>query len=329
MVVGIDRELRDKPAGLRTHMLVSLAAASFTLISFDFHARLIAQGNDNADPIRALEAVVAGVAFLGAGTIIQSANKVRGVTTGAGMWMAGAIGLACGGGLFAIAILLTGAIFVLRAITGMPGVGRGLDTGGTFYTPYSTDPNSALGGAAAALMGVFILGFSSIFTGLNFIVTIHRLRPPGMTWFRMPLFLWALYATALIQVLATPVIGITVALLTLERLTHIGIFDPAYGGDPVLYQHFFWFYSHPAVYIMILPGMGIISELIAVHSHRHIFGYKFIAFSSIAIASKTRSRLRSRAAKFMAPITPIQSFDFLSKAIERNRAARRTASPKP
>lgn len=119
MVVGIDRELRDKPAGLRTHMLVSLAAASFTLISFDFHARLIAQGNENADPIRALEAVVAGVAFLGAGTIIQSARKVRGVTTGAGMWMAGAIGVACGGGLFAIAILLTVAIFVVVTILGM------------------------------------------------------------------------------------------------------------------------------------------------------------------------------------------------------------------
>ena len=119
MVVGIDRELRDKPAGLRTHMLVSLAAASFTLISFDCHARLIAQGNENADPIRALEAVVAGVAFLGAGTIIQSARKVRGVTTGAGMWMAGAIGVACGGGLFAIAILLTVAIFVVVTILGM------------------------------------------------------------------------------------------------------------------------------------------------------------------------------------------------------------------
>lgn len=119
MVVGIDRELRDKPAGLRTHMLVSLAAASFTLISFDFHARLIAQGNDNADPIRAVEAVVAGVAFLGAGTIIQSARKVRGVTTGAGMWMAGAIGLACGGGLFAIAIMLTVAIFVVVTLLGM------------------------------------------------------------------------------------------------------------------------------------------------------------------------------------------------------------------
>jgi cytochrome c oxidase subunit 1 len=174
---------------------------------------------------------------------------------------------------------ITGAVFFVAALfTG------GLDTGWTFYAPYSTDPNSAMGGVIPALIGVFILGFSSIFTGLNFIVTIHRLRPPGMTWFRMPLFLWALYATALIQVLATPVLGITLALLAMERAFGIGIFDPALGGDPVLYQHFFWFYSHPAVYIMILPGMGIISELIAVHSHKHIFGYRFIAFSSVAIA---------------------------------------------
>jgi len=158
----------------------------------------------------------------------------------------------------------------------------GFDTGWTFYTPYSTQYGA--GGTIPVLVGVFILGFSSIFTGVNFIVTIHKLRPPGMTWFRMPLFLWALYATALIQILATPVLGITVALLVIERAFNIGIFDPSMGGDPVLFQHFFWFYSHPAVYIMILPGMGIISELIAVHSHRHIFGYRFIAFSSVAIA---------------------------------------------
>jgi len=174
-----------------------------------------------------------------------------------------------------------GAIFFIFAL-----LRGGIDTGWTFYTPYSSNPNvgSQMGGAVWALMGVFILGFSSIFTGLNFIVTIQRLRPPGMTWFRMPLFLWALYATALIQVLATPVLGITVLLLAMERMFGIGIFDPALGGDPVLYQHFFWFYSPPAVSIMILPGMGIISELISVHSHKHIFGYKFIAFSSIAIA---------------------------------------------
>ena len=134
------------------------------------------------------------------------------------------------------------------------------------------------------LTGVFVLGFSSIFTGLNFIVTVHKLRPPGMTWFRMQLFLWALYSTAIIQVLATPVLAITLCLLIVERLLNIGIFNPSMGGDTVLYQHFFWFYSHPAVYIMIVPAMGIISELIAVHAHRQIFGYRFIAFSSIAIA---------------------------------------------
>jgi cytochrome c oxidase subunit 1 len=174
---------------------------------------------------------------------------------------------------------VTGAIFfVLALFTG------GLDTGWTFYTPYSIDTGSAMGGVIPALIGVFVLGFSSIFTGLNFVTTIHRLRPPGMTWFRMPLFLWSIYATAIIQVLATPVLGITLLLLIVERAFGIGIFDPTLGGDPVLYQHFFWFYSHPAVYIMILPAMGIISDLIAVHSHRHIFGYNFIAYSSIAIA---------------------------------------------
>ena len=179
--------------------------------------------------------------------------------------------------LMSFYLWITGAIFFIAALfTG------GLDTGWTFYTPYSTTTEA--GGVISALLGVFILGFSSIFTGMNFVVTIHRLRPPGMTWFRMPLFLWALYATALIQVLATPVLGITVLLLIVERAFGIGIFDPALGGDPVLYQHFFWFYSHPAVYIMILPAMGIVSELISVHSHRHIFGYRFIAYSSVAIA---------------------------------------------
>jgi len=158
----------------------------------------------------------------------------------------------------------------------------GFDTGWTFYTPYST--TTAYGGVIPVIIGVFILGFSSIFTGMNFVVTIHKLRPPGMGWFRMPLFLWALYATALIQVLATPVLAITLGLLAIERAFKIGIFDPSMGGDPVLFQHFFWFYSHPAVYIMILPAMGIISEIIAVQSHRHIFGYRFIAFSSVAIA---------------------------------------------
>ena len=161
-------------------------------------------------------------------------------------------------------------------------VAGSFDTGWTFYTPYST--TTSAGGVIPVLIGVFILGFSSIFTGINFVVTIHKLRPPGMTWFRMPLFLWATYATALIQVLATPVLGITLLMLIVERVAQIGLFDPAMGGDPVLFQHFFWFYSHPAVYIMILPAMGIISEIISVHAHRHIFGYRFIAFSSVAIA---------------------------------------------
>ncbi|MCH2131814.1 MAG: cbb3-type cytochrome c oxidase subunit I, partial [Pirellulaceae bacterium] len=169
-----------------------------------------------------------------------------------------------------------GAIFFLLAL----GLG-GLDTGWTFYTPYSTTTSSTV---IAATLGVFILGFSSIFTGLNFIVTINKMRPAGMTWFRMPLMLWSLYATSIIQVLATPVLGITMILLTAEKMLGIGIFDPELGGDPVLYQHFFWFYSHPAVYIMILPAMGVISELMSVFSRKPIFGYRFIAYSSIAIA---------------------------------------------
>ena len=179
--------------------------------------------------------------------------------------------------LFSFYLWIGGAIFTLYSLA----VG-GFDTGWTFYTPYST--TTTTGGVIPVLIGVFILGFSSIFTGLNFIVTLHKLRPLGMTWFRMPLFLWAIYSTAIIQVLATPVLAITLCLLIVERTINVGIFNPAMGGDPVLYQHFFWFYSHPAVYIMIVPAMGIISEIIAVHSHRHIFGYRYIAFSSIAIA---------------------------------------------
>jgi cytochrome c oxidase subunit 1 len=155
------------------------------------------------------------------------------------------------------------------------------DTGWTFYAPYSTTTPTAV---IPAAFGAFVLGFSSIFTGLNFIVTIHKLRPPGMTFFRMPLFVWALYSTALIQVLATPVIGITLLMLIVERAFGIGIFDPALGGDPVLFQHFFWFYSHPAVYIMIVPAFGVISEIIPVFSRKRLFGYQFIAISSLAIA---------------------------------------------
>jgi len=158
----------------------------------------------------------------------------------------------------------------------------GVDTGWTFYTPYSTTFSN--GYVMATGLGIFINGFSSILTGLNFIVTIHTMRAPGMTWFRMPLFVWAHYATSLVMILGTPVVAITILLLALERVARIGIFDPAIGGDPILFQHLFWFYSHPAVYIMILPGMGVISELISNFSRKKIFGYEFIAFSSIAIA---------------------------------------------
>jgi cytochrome c oxidase subunit 1 len=161
-------------------------------------------------------------------------------------------------------------------------VGEGAaDTGWTFYAPYSikTGTNVTL-----AVLAAFILGFSSILTGLNFIVTMHRMRAPGMGWFKMPLFPWALYATSWIQVLATPIVGITLLMIVAERTLQIGLFDPALGGDPILYQHLFWIYSHPAVYIMILPAMGIISEILPVFSRKTIFGYKPIVFSGLAIA---------------------------------------------
>ena len=158
----------------------------------------------------------------------------------------------------------------------------GVDTGWTFYTPYSsTYSNTAV---VAAIAGIFIAGFSTIFTGLNFIVTIHKMRAPGMSWSRLPLFIWSHYATSLILILATPVLAIVLVLVTAERVFGVGIFDPARGGDPVLFQHLFWFYSHPAVYIMILPAMGVISELVAAFSRRRIFGYTFVALASLAIA---------------------------------------------
>ena len=169
------------------------------------------------------------------------------------------------GACFAIYSMVTGAV----------------DTGWTFYTPYSTTSQNSV---ISMTLGAFILGFSSIFTGLNFIATVHALRAPGMTFFRMPLFVWALYATSVIQVLATPVLGITLLLLIAEKVLRIGIFDPAIGGDPILFQHFFWFYSHPAVYIMIVPGFGVISDLISTFSRKAIFGYRAIAMSSIGIA---------------------------------------------
>ena len=173
-------------------------------------------------------------------------------------------------------LYIIGALWAVASI-----IMGGVDTGWTFYTPYSTTTNTAV---ISMTFGVFILGFSSILTGVNFITTVHKLRPVEMDWFKMPLMLWALYSTAVIQILATPVLGITMLLLIAERALGIGIFDPALGGDPILYQHFFWFYSHPAVYIMILPAMGVISEIIPVFSRKHIFGYRFIAYSSVAIA---------------------------------------------
>jgi cytochrome c oxidase subunit 1 len=158
----------------------------------------------------------------------------------------------------------------------------GVDTGWTFYTPYSSTYSKTAVGLTA--IGVFITGFSSILTGLNFLVTIHKMRAPGLTWFRLPLFVWAHYATSLIMLLGTPVVAISILLIFIERVFRVGIFDPALGGDPVLFQHLFWFYSHPAVYIMILPAMGVISEVVTCFSRKRIFGYSFIAFSSLAIA---------------------------------------------
>jgi cytochrome c oxidase subunit I len=161
-------------------------------------------------------------------------------------------------------------------------ISGGVDTGWTFTTPLSTHYVNTH--VIAAAMGIFVAGFSSILTGVNFIVTIHKMRAPGMTWFRLPLFIWSFYATAIIFVLATPVIAMALFLICLERLTGIGVFDPTKGGDPLLFQHLFWFYSHPAVYVMILPGMGVISEVVACFSRKRVFGYTAVAFSSLAIA---------------------------------------------
>ena len=160
--------------------------------------------------------------------------------------------------------------------------GGGVDTGWTFYTPYSTTASTT--NVTLTGMAAFIAGFSSILTGFNFIVTVHRMRAPGLTWFRLPLFVWAHYATSLVMILGTPVVAITLTLMMAERTLGLAVFDPKIGGDPVLFQHLFWFYSHPAVYIMILPGMGVISEMVAAMSRKQIFGYAFVAFSSLAIA---------------------------------------------
>lgn len=170
-----------------------------------------------------------------------------------------------------------GGIFTLWAM-----LRGGVDTGWTFYAPLSTVFSNTY--VATTGIGIFITGFSTILTALNFIVTIHRMRAPGQTWFRLPLFVWSMYATSLIIILGTPVLAVTLLLLAAERLFHVGIFDPALGGDPVLFQHLFWFYSHPAVYIMVLPAMGVISEIVAAFTRKPIFGYRFVAFASIAIA---------------------------------------------
>ncbi|MGK9050702.1 cytochrome c oxidase subunit I [Neorhizobium petrolearium] len=179
--------------------------------------------------------------------------------------------------------LLSWYIFVLAGgFTLFVLIAGGVDTGWTFYTPLSS--MFSHGNVVLAAVAVFIAGFSSILTGLNFIVTVHKLRCPGMTWDRLPLFVWAIYATSLILVLATPVLSITLVLIAAERLFGLGIFDPKLGGDPLLYQHLFWFYSHPAVYIMVLPALGVVSELVAAAARKPVFGYKFVAGSSIAIA---------------------------------------------
>ena len=182
--------------------------------------------------------------------------------------------------LLSFYIFLGGALFTLADV-----VIGGVDTGWTFYAPYSTTFSNAY--VIPALLGVIVVGFSSILTGLNFVVTIHTMRAPGMTWFRLPIFIWTHYAVSLIFLLATPVITITLTLLVMERAFHIGVFDPALGGDPVLFQHLFWFYSHPAVYIMVLPGMGVMSELVPAFSQKRLFGYRFVAYASIGLATLT------------------------------------------
>jgi cytochrome c oxidase subunit 1 len=174
-------------------------------------------------------------------------------------------------------IYMLGGLFTIYAL-----VNGGVDTGWTFYAPFSTAVSTT--NVIPTALGIFITGFSSILTGLNFIVTIHRMRAPGMTWFRLPLFIWSTYATSLINVLGTPVIAVTILLVAAERLFQFGFFNPALGGDPVLFQHLFWFYSHPAVYIMVLPAMGVVSELVAAGCRKPVFGYTFVAFASLAIA---------------------------------------------
>ncbi|MEK6778070.1 MAG: cytochrome c oxidase subunit I [Candidatus Deferrimicrobiota bacterium] len=216
-------------------------------------------------------------------------------------------------------------IFVAGILVILASLVRPMDTGWTFYTPYSAKTAADV---TLLSFGIFLVGMSSILTGLNFIVTIHKLRAPGMTWHRLPLFIWGMYATSIIQVVATPVVGITFLLLAMERLFGIGFFDPSKGGDPLLFQHFFWFYSHPVVYVMILPAMGIISEVVPVFSRKPIFGYKAIAYSSLAIAfigffvwghhmfvsgmSKTASVIFSFLTFFVAVPTAVKVFNWIA-----------------
>ncbi|MBI5419862.1 MAG: cytochrome c oxidase subunit I [Deltaproteobacteria bacterium] len=216
-------------------------------------------------------------------------------------------------------------VFVAGILVILASLVRPMDTGWTFYTPYSAKTAADV---TLLSFGIFLVGMSSILTGLNFLVTIHKLRAPGMTWHRFPLFIWGMYATSIIQVVATPVVGITFLLLAMERLFGVGFFDPAKGGDPVLFQHFFWFYSHPVVYVMILPAMGIISEVIPVFSRKPIFGYRAIAYSSLAIAfigflvwghhmfvsgmSKTANIIFSFLTFFVAVPTAIKVFNWIA-----------------
>ena len=179
--------------------------------------------------------------------------------------------------------LLSWYLFMLGGLVTLYAVARGgVDTGWTFYTPFSTSYSVTY--VVGAAIGIFISGFSSILTGLNFIATVHRMRAPGLTWFRLPIFIWSMYATSIILVLATPVLAVTLLMVAVERIFRVGIFDPALGGDPILFQHLFWFYSHPAVYIMVLPAMAVVSEIIPTFSRKPLFGYKAVAMSSMAIA---------------------------------------------
>jgi cytochrome c oxidase subunit 1 len=216
-------------------------------------------------------------------------------------------------------------VFVAGIIVMVASLVRPMDTGWTFYTPYSAKTAADV---TLLSFGIFLIGMSSILTGLNFIVTIHKLRAPGLDWHRLPLFIWGMYSTSIIQVIATPVVGITFLLLAMERLFGIGFFDPSKGGDPILFQHFFWFYSHPVVYVMILPAMGIISEVVPVFSRKPIFGYKAIAYSSLAIAfigffvwghhmfvsgmSKTASIIFSFLTFFVAVPTAVKVFNWIA-----------------